>query len=374
MALVNLTINGQKIQANSEETILQAAEKAGIRIPVLCHHPSLPPDGVCRICLVEIQNQRLLQPACKFPVSEGMVVNTDTPKIRASRKTTLELLIAGHPLACMTCESTGNCRLQDLAYEYDIQEDHFDGDKHRFAVDDPNPFIQVDRNKCIVCGLCVRACRDVNGVEAITMMNRGFRTYIGFGADGYMADSTCEFCGSCVAVCPTGALWPKIALGKGRSWQVERVQTTCPYCGVGCQLNLEIKDNKIVMVDSAWGGPSNHGWTCVKGRFGWDFVHHPDRLTRPKVRRYLLDESLSKPSAADRHPEKAGDLWEWVETEWDTALEISARKFRQHRDESGPDSIGVLTSAKCLNEENYLMNKFTRQAIGTNSIDHCARL
>jgi formate dehydrogenase major subunit/formate dehydrogenase alpha subunit len=143
---------------------------------------------------------------------------------------------------------------------------------------------------------------------------------------------------------------------------------------VGCQLNLEIKDNKIVMVDSAWGGPSNHGWTCVKGRFGWDFVHHPDRLTRPKVRRYLLDESLSKPSAADRHPEKAGDLWEWVETEWDTALEISARKFRQHRDESGPDSIGVLTSAKCLNEENYLMNKFTRQAIGTNSIDHCARL
>jgi predicted molibdopterin-dependent oxidoreductase YjgC len=219
----------------------------------------------------------------------------------------------------------------------------------------------------------VRACRDVNGVEAISVFYRGFSAYIGFGADSHMADSPCEFCGSCVAVCPTGALWPKIAIGKGRPWQVQKVQTTCPYCGVGCQLILEIKDNEIVKVSSAWDGPANHGWTCVKGRFGWDYVHHPERLTRPKVRRYLL-EGNPKPPIANRKSQIENPHWEWVETDWDTALDITARKFRQHRDESGPNSVGVLTSAKCLNEENYLMNKFARQAIGTNSIDHCARL
>jgi formate dehydrogenase major subunit/formate dehydrogenase alpha subunit len=154
---------------------------------------------------------------------------------------------------------------------------------------------------------------------------------------------------------------------------VERVQTTCTYCGVGCQLILEVKDNKIIKVDSAWDGPSNHGWTCVKGRFGYDFVHHADRLEKPQIRRYLL-EGAKKPSASKRQPDKEGNPWQWVEVEWEKALDIVAEGMNQVRNEYGPDSMGFLTSAKCTNEDNYLMNKLARQVIGTNSIDHCARL
>jgi predicted molibdopterin-dependent oxidoreductase YjgC len=373
MGKVNFILNGEEIQAEQGDSILQAARRNDIYIPILCDHPALPSEGACRICLVEIEGQRALHPACTYPVSDGMVVDSDSERVRAARKFNLELLISDHPLDCMTCEATGECLLQDLAYEYEVTEDRYHGIHHRFSVNDPNPFIQVDRNKCILCRRCVRACREINGVEAISVFYRGFSAYIGFGADSSMDDSPCEFCGSCVAVCPTAALWPKISLGTGRPWQVDRVQTTCPYCGVGCQLILEVRDNRIVKVDSAWDGPSNHGWTCVKGRFGYDFVDHPDRLKKPRVRRYLLD-GKKKPAPSKRDPEKSGNPWEWVEVEWEKALDITAEKMVEARDGSGPDSLGFLTSAKCLNEENYLMNKLARQAIGTNSIDHCARL
>jgi predicted molibdopterin-dependent oxidoreductase YjgC len=184
-----------------------------------------------------------------------------------------------------------------------------------------------------------------------------------------------------------------MSIGKGRPWQTRQVKTTCSYCGVGCQIELVIKNNHIIAVETAWDGPANHGWTCVKGRFGWDYVHHPDRLTKPKVRRYLLDggpkpfEALKRvrqtviPVSGGTEHRSAGvrkdgedPAWEWVETDWDTALDLAAGKLRQARDTHGPDSIGLLTSAKCLNEENYLMNKLARQVIGTNNIDHCARL
>jgi len=364
MALVNITIDGKKIQADAGQTIIQAARAAGIEIPVLCDHPALPPEGACRICVVEIENQRALQTACTFPVAEGMVIHTRSPRVVEARKFTLELLLSDHPLDCMTCDATGDCLLQDLAYEYGVKEVRFEGRRHAYPVDDPNPFIQVDRNKCILCTRCVRACRYINGVEAIHVFQRGFDAYIGFGADGPMAESPCEFCGSCVVVCPTAALYPKMAVGQGRIWQTQKVQTTCPYCGVGCQIVLEVKDNRIIKVDPAWDGPANHGWTCVKGRFGLDFVHHPDRLTKPMVRQYLLD-GTGKPK---------GDLGDWVEVDWETALDITAGRLRGICDTHGPDSIGILTSAKCLNEENYLMNKFARQVLRTNNIDHCARL
>jgi predicted molibdopterin-dependent oxidoreductase YjgC len=368
MVFVNITINGAKVQAQAGQTILQAARQAGIEIPVLCDHPALPPEGACRICLVEIERQRSLQPACTFPVTEGLVVHTHSPKVVAARKFALELLVSDHPLDCMTCDATGNCLLQDLAYEYGVKGDRYHGMQHHYPVDDPNPFIQVDRNKCILCRRCVRACSHINGVEAISVFYRGFDAYISFGADTVMVESPCEFCGSCVAVCPTGALFPKMSVGKGRPWQTRRVKTTCSYCGVGCQIELVVKDNHIIGVESVWEGPSNHGWTCVKGRFGWDYVHHLDRLTKPQVRRYLLD-GAKKPADREGNP-----AWEWVETDWDTALDLAADRLRQARDADGPDSVGLLTSAKCLNEENYLMNKLARQAIGTNNIDHCARL
>lgn len=373
MATVNFVINGQQVQGEKGQTILQVAREQGIYIPILCDHPALPPEGACRVCLVEIEGQRALHPACTYPISDGLNVKTNTGRVREARKFSLELLISDHPLDCMTCEATGNCLLQDLAYEYGVDEDIYDGVKHHFSVNDPNPFIEVDRNKCILCRRCVRACREINGVEAISVFYRGFSAYIGFGADSSMDNSPCEFCGSCVEVCPTSALWPKMSKGKGRLYQVDTVRTTCPYCGVGCQLELEVKDNEIIKVDSVWEGPSNHGWTCVKGRFGLDFVHHEDRLQQPQVRRYLLDDG-AKPAGDQRNPDQAGDPWEWVETDWETALGITAKKLRWARDEHSPRSVGFLTSAKCLNEENYLMNKLARQAIGTNSIDHCARL
>jgi predicted molibdopterin-dependent oxidoreductase YjgC len=365
MPIVNLTINDKKIQAQSGQSILQAAKEAGINIPVLCNHPALPPEGACRICLVEIEKQRSLQPACTFPVSEGLVIQTHSPKVQEARKFSLELLLSDHPLDCMTCNVTGNCVLQDLAYEYDAKGKRYPGVQHRYPIDTSNPFIQVDRNKCVLCRLCIRACNYANGVEAIGLVYRGFNAHIGFGGDSTMQDSPCEFCGSCVEVCPVGALMPKMSIGKGRPWQVKKVKTVCSYCGVGCQLMLEVKDNQIIKVDSVWDGPANHGWTCVKGRFGYDYVNHADRLLKPKVRKYLLDGGQKT---------KDGENWDWVETDWDTALNITAKKLRETRDTYGSDSIGILTSAKCTNEENYLMNKLARQVIGTNSIDHCARL
>jgi len=366
---VNLTIDGRKIGAETGQTILQVAEQAGIHIPILCHHPALPPEGACRICLVEIERQRTLQPACTFPATEGLVVHTHSPKVVEARQFVLEMLVSDHPLDCMACDATGDCLLQDLVYEYGVKTEVYPGLHHQYPIDDPNPFIQVDRNKCILCRRCVRACSYINGVEAISIVYRGFNARIAFGADSFMTDSPCEFCGSCVAVCPTDALWPKMSIGKGRPWQVKRVQTTCSYCGVGCQIVLEIRDNQIVKVDSAWeNSPANHGWTCVKGRFGYDYVNHTDRLTQPRVRRYLM-EGNAKPKPSENDPQ-----WEWVETDWDTALAVTANKLRQARDDHGPDTIGILTSAKCTNEENYLMNKLARQVIGTNNIDHCARL
>lgn len=360
---INITIDGQNIQTETGKTILDVANEAGIHIPVLCHHPLLPPEGGCRICLVEIEKQRSLQPSCTFPATDGLAVHTRSPKVFEARKFVLEMLLSDHPNDCMTCDSTGSCVLQDLIYEYGVEPDGYPGLKHQYPIDDPNPFIQVDRNKCILCSRCVRACSYVNGVDAISVVFRGFKARIAFGADSSMEDSPCEFCGSCVEVCPTAALYPKLSIGKGRSWQTEKVRTVCSYCGVGCQIDLEVKDNKIIRVDSAWDGPANHGWTCVKGRFGYDYVHHPDRLKQPKVRKYLLDGTP-----------RDGGRGDWVEVDWNTALEITSRKISEAKKYHGADSIGVLASAKCTNEENYLMNKFARQVVGTNNIDHCARL
>jgi predicted molibdopterin-dependent oxidoreductase YjgC len=351
---VNVTINGQKIEAQAGQTILEVAESAGIKIPTLCHHPALVPIGACRVCLVEVARQRTLQTACTFQVTEGMEVWTHSPKVEEARRFVLELLLSDHPLDCMTCEQTGNCELQDLAYEYGIQQTRFPGVQHEYEIDGSNPFYIRDYNKCILCRRCVRACEELNGVEAIGVIQRGFDTKIGTPFDGLMQDSVCEFCGMCVELCPTGALVPKMRQHQGRSWEFTKVATTCPYCGVGCQFYLNVKDGRIVDVTSKWNAPANHGWTCVKGRFGWDFVHHPDRLIRPMIRR-----------------EKGGEL---EEVTWDEALDFVASRFGKIKEQYGPGALGVLSSAKCTNEENFVMQKFARAVLGTNNVDHCARL
>jgi predicted molibdopterin-dependent oxidoreductase YjgC len=354
MATVNMTINGRKITAREDQTVLEAATEAGIKIPTLCHHPALKPAGSCRLCLVQISGQRTLHPACTFPVMNGAEVVTHSPQVEEARRFALELLLSDHPLDCMTCERTGSCELQDLAYEYGIQQTRFPGVQHDYPIDSSNPFYLRDYNKCILCRRCVRACNEINGVEAIGVIQRGFNSKIGTAFDGTMQDSPCEFCGMCVEVCPTAALQPKLGKGQGRAWQVEKVATTCPYCGVGCQYYLNVKDGRILGVSSKWDAPANHGWTCVKGRFGWDFAQHPDRLTKPLIRR-----------------EKGGEL---EEAEWDEALDLVAARFQEIKEKHGPQAFGALASAKCTNEENFAMSKFARAVMETNNIDHCARL
>jgi formate dehydrogenase major subunit/formate dehydrogenase alpha subunit len=228
---------------------------------------------------------------------------------------------------------------------------------------DPNPFVWVDFNKCILCTRCVRACAEVQGRFVWGVARRGAEARIVAGAEATMLEARCESCGACAAYCPTGALADKMSIGAGPPDR--KVTTTCAYCGVGCQFDLNVKDNRIVRVTSSPDAPVNGMALCVKGRYGYDFVHHPDRLTKPLVRRYLLDDG--------RRP-AGGSRGEWAAVDWDTALDLTARKLRAARAAHGPDSVGVLASAKCLNEENYLLNKFARQALGTNNLDHCARL
>ncbi|NLE56780.1 MAG: molybdopterin-dependent oxidoreductase [Planctomycetes bacterium] len=351
MGQVQITINGQRIAATAGSTVLEAATAAGIKIPTLCHHPALEPIGACRVCLVEVAHQRALQPACTFPVSEGMEVWTHSPKVEEARRFVLELIISDHPLDCMTCDSAGRCELQDLAYAYGIKESRYPGEQHKYTIDDSNPFIQVDRNKCILCRRCVRVCKEVNGAQAVGLAYRGFHSAISFGLNSTMEDSPCEFCGSCVHVCPVGALLPKKSLGKGRTWEGRRVRTTCPYCGVGCQIELQVKGDQIIGVRGVDDAQPNQGWTCVKGRYGYDFIYSPDRLTTPLIRE--------------------GDGFR--EASWDEALDLVVSKFQQIIRESGPDAIAGVSCARSTNEDSYSMQKLFRAVIGTNNIDHCAR-
>ena len=377
---VNITIDGQCIQAESGKTVLQVAREHNVNIPTLCYHKDLSPTGNCRMCVVEVKGGRFLQAACVTPVWEGMEINTVSEKVMKDRKLTLELMLANHPMDCLTCDVAGECELQDLAYDYRVEVPAWGAKGTRYPVNsDPNPFIRVDLNKCILCRRCVLACAEVQVRDVWGVAGRGFDEKIVAGADTTMLEARCESCGQCVAYCPTGALSNKMNYGMARAHQVKKVTTTCSYCGVGCQFDLLVKDNKVIGVQSNPNAPVNGMALCVKGRYGYDYIHHPDRLTKPQVRRYLLEGKKKddiRESIVDHRISKnrLPSPWDWVETNWETALSITASKFRETRDSFGADTLGFLTSAKCLNEENYLMNKLARQVIGTNNIDHCARL
>ena len=365
--MINLTINGNTIEVPDGLTVLQAAELAGITIPTLCDHPDLTPYGGCRLCVVEVKGARLPMTACTLPVSQGMVIQTETPALAESRRFILELLLSNY-YAEQPVPNNGKTpdgqetQLMHWVKQYGIDLPAAMAKQPHYPVNsDANPFVWVDMNKCILCTRCVRACAEIQGRFVWSQAERGFNTHIVAGADTDMLDARCESCGACVAYCPTGALNNKMSLDLGHPDKV--VTTTCTYCGVGCQFDLNVKDDHIIRVTSNPDAPVNGMALCVKGRYGYDFIHHPDRLTRPRVRKYLLEGT---PRGKDRG--------EWVEVDWDTALDITAKKLRETRDVYGPDTIGVLTSAKCLNEENYLMNKLARQVLGTNNIDHCARL
>lgn len=349
--MITLIIDDQKVQVKEGTTVLQAANKLGIKIPTFCHDERLVPHGACRICVVDIEGARSLMAACSTPVSEGMIVHTKNERVIQARKDILQLIWANHPNDCLTCEKSGECKLQDYCYEYNIDINKMrDGERKNYQVDNSNPFYYNDQNKCIMCGKCVRICDELQCTSAIGFSARGFKTHITHPFEEGMEYSTCVSCGNCVSVCPVGALMPK-SKDRFRTWEVKKVRTTCSYCGVGCQMDLKVKDNKVVGVEPAFG-PSNNGLLCVKGKFGYKFIDHPDRLKTPLIK-------------------KDG---KFVEATWGEAYDIIVSKINKIKESYGSDAFAGLSSARCTTEENYLMQKLFRAVIGTNNIDHCARL
>lgn len=344
-----ITIDGKIIEAPKGSTILSAAKNAGIFIPAFCNDERLKASGACRICVVEIEGAGV-DTSCTTNVREGMVVHTNSKKIREARKDILSLLWENHANECLTCDKGGECMLQDLCYEYDIKPETSKL-KTRSQIDDSNKFYTFDKDKCILCGKCVRICDELQGTSAITISKRGYKSQITHPFEQGMENSACVSCGNCVSYCPTGALADK-SKSRKRVWNLDRiVRTTCGYCGVGCQIDLRVSSGKIVGAMPSKTG-ENQGLLCVKGKYAYGFINHPERLEKPLVR-------------------KDGLL---VESSWDEALSLVAEKFISARDNHGPDSIAALASARCTNEDNYLMQKFIRAGAGTNNIDHCARL
>jgi predicted molibdopterin-dependent oxidoreductase YjgC len=344
---ISLTIDGVKIEVPKGATVLEAAQKAGVYIPTLCYDPDLKPYGGCRMCIVEIEKMRGIPPSCTTPATDGMVVHTETPAVNRARRTVMELILANHIGECLTCAKNQNCELQKVSRYLGIDEAHFERLRRStrvIPVDDSNPAYVRDMNKCILCARCVRACHEVTGIDALDIAYRGNDAIVAPFGDEPILFSRCETCGECVARCPTGAL-----VFRNSRLVTREVKTTCPYCAVGCQVYLGIRGGEIVSVRGDKEGASNEGQLCVKGRFGvGDFVHHPDRLKTPLIK-------------------KNG---KFVEASWEEALTLVADKLKTYKS----DQVGVVSSARSTNEENYLMQKFGRAVLHTNNVDHCARL
>lgn len=364
--MINLKINDTVLDVKEGTTILNAAASVGIIIPTLCYHKDLSPFGGCRFCAVEVSGARLPMTACNTPVAPQMRVLTDSPTVIRYRRAILRMLLANYYDAGYKRHNEKFVIDEDnelirFAKQYDVDVASAMAKHPRYLVDsDPNPFVWVDRNKCIQCLRCVRACAEIQGRFVWSQSYRGYKARIVAGDDSTMLASRCESCGACVVYCPTGALDNKMSVHKGRADKL--VRTTCTYCGVGCQLDLNVKDGKVIRVTSNRDDDSFNGMhLCVKGRYGYEFIHHPRRHAKPRVREYLLK---NEPRPAERG--------KFVDVDWDTALDIAAKKFKQLRD--GGAQIGTLASGRLLNEESYLVSKFARQALGTNNVDIASNL
>ncbi|MCA9198518.1 MAG: formate dehydrogenase subunit alpha [Planctomycetales bacterium] len=366
--MIRVELDGQQIDVSPGTTVYEAAEQLGMRIPTLCHHADLSPVGSCRMCLVEIEGWDRPQTSCNLPCTDGMKITTSSNSLQNARQSMLRLLLEHYHDAASDNSHRPQTEFERLVEEYDAQNKADPScmqDQQRYPIDaDDNPFIRIDLNQCILCTKCVRACSEIQGRFVWSVAERGDQTRIVCGTDQTMLQAGCESCGACAAYCPTGALADRMAFRAGKPDRL--VRTTCSYCGVGCQFDLNVKDERIIQVTSAADAPVNGMAMCVKGRYGYDFVHHSERLTRPQVRQYLLQETDWRQRPADRGP--------WVEVDWEVALDVTSRKLAEIWQESGGQAMGVLSSAKCTNEENYLMQKFARQILRTNNVDHCARL
>ncbi len=364
--MITLTIDGRAITVKPGTTVLEAALAHGVDVPRLCYHPDLKPSGGCRLCSVEIKGRPNPVASCGLACEPGMEVTTQSAPLTALRRDLIDLFLSDHPLRCVSCDKAGACDLQQYAYQYGLTETSYDFHLSRTLYQDDNPFFIRDHQYCILCGKCARVCDEVVGVNAIEYVGRGFESHVATPFDGPMINSSCVFCGSCVQVCPTAALLPVSRLRQGREWELRHVRTVCGYCGVGCKLEYALKGGKIIYAQGYPEAPVNGEYLCTKGRFGWDFATHSDRLTRPLVRRdFAAAHGLTVPTNG------GGDF---VPVPWDTALDLVAEQLAQTVHAHGAEAVAGLASARCTNEENYLFQKFFRATLGTNNVDHCARL
>ncbi|MBV8506563.1 MAG: (2Fe-2S)-binding protein, partial [Alphaproteobacteria bacterium] len=365
---IRFTLDGAEVSAEPGETIWQVADRLGIEIPHLCWlpKPGYRADGNCRACMVEIEGERVLAASCVRKPVPGMKVQTASERARFSRKMVFELLIGDQPSRAAAPDP--NSRLWQWADTLGVEDSRFP--RHAPpAPDRSHPAMAVQLDACIQCNLCVRACREVQVNDVIGMAARGYHEKIIFDFDDPMGNSTCVACGECVQACPTGALLPATlvdANGVYTNAPDREVDSVCPYCGVGCQLTYRIREDRIVAVEGK-DGPANHNRLCVKGRFGFDYAHHPDRLTEPLIRK----DSISK---HDTDIDPANPYTHFRKATWDEALDLAAAGLKRIRDRDGKRALAGFGSAKGSNEEAYLFQKLVRTGFGSNNVDHCTRL
>lgn len=351
---VSLEIDGFKVTAPAGTSIMRAAASIGIEIPKLCATDSVEPFGSCRLCVVQIEGGRGMPASCTTPVSEGMKVVTQNPKLADVRRGVMELYISDHPLDCLTCSSNGDCELQDMAGAVGLREVRYKPvTTHLNAVkDESNPYFSFDPSKCIVCSRCVRACEETQGTFALTIDGRGFDSKVSPGQNEAFMDSECVSCGACVQACPTATLMEKSVIDHGQPEHA--IVTTCAYCGVGCSFRAEMKGEQVIRMVPHKDGKANHGHSCVKGRFAFGYATHKDRITKPMIRKSINDA--------------------WQEVSWEEAIAYAASELKRIQAKYGKDSIGGITSSRCTNEETYLVQKLIRAGFGNNNVDTCARV
>ncbi len=365
--MVTLTIDGFDVTVPEGTSIMRAAAEIGISVPKLCATDSVEAFGSCRLCLVEIEGRAGTPASCTTPVAPGMVVRTQTPKVKQLRRGVMELYISDHPLDCLTCSANGDCELQDMAgavglrdVRYKVVATHFKAKDNSgianpqwLPKDDSNPYFTYDPSKCIVCSRCVRACEEVQGTFALTIEGRGFDSRVSFGArtDNALA-SDCVSCGACVQACPTATLQEKSVIEIGTPDRA--IITTCAYCGVGCSFKAEMRGDELVRMTPWKHGKANRGHSCVKGRFAYGYASHRERILKPMIR-----DAISDP---------------WKEVSWDEAFAFAAGRLKGIQERYGRQSVGVITSSRCTNEETYLVQKLTRAVFLNNNTDTCARV
>lgn len=352
---VTLSIDNQEVTVPKGTTILEAAKGLGVEIPTLCHLKELAPDGSCQMCVVEVEGGRRggLTTACTAHCQEDMVVSTHSEKVADSRRFILDLLLSNHKLECFSCGKNGDCQLQQYALDYGIDATSFTEGKRMpcHQEDTSNPFFSYDPEKCIMCRRCARVCQLRQGRDVLSIANRGFETKMMPSYGQAFDQSICESCGNCVSSCPTGALTAKDTK-EYRKWETQKIPTTCPHCGTGCQMNLLVKNNRLVGVEPL-DGPANKNLLCVKGKFAsYKFVGSGDRLTEPLIKRNGIFEPAS----------------------WEEALTLVSSKFNEIKAENGPDALAGFSCSRATNEDNYVFQKMVRAAFGTNNVDNCARV